>query len=94
MGKERKPRTIKKYTASEQLNAMASQWADNKAICIIGGVGSTKAIKIKKEIINQIENSGYRVPRQSVVPMRYVIDYFGIDINYLKRLAKLEKIEE
>ena len=93
MEKKRKPRTIKKYTASEQLNAMASQWADNKTICIIGGIGMSKAIEIKKAIIEQIENDGYRVPRQSVVPMRYVIDYFGIDINYLKRLAKLERVE-
>lgn len=93
MEKKKRTRTIRKYTASQQLNAMATQWADLKTICIIGGIGMNKALEIKKAIVEQIENDGYRVPRQSVVPMRYVIDYFGIDINYLKRLAKLERVE-
>lgn len=93
MEKNKRKRTIKKYTASQQLNAMATQWADLKTICIIGGIGMNKALEIKKAIVEQIENDGYRVPKQPVVPMRYVIDYFGIDINYLKRLAKLERVE-
>lgn len=84
---------MKKYTASEQLNAMANQWADNTAICIIGGIGINKAIKVRQEIENQIEEEGYRLPRQAIVPMKYVINYFRIDINYLKRLAKLERGE-
>lgn len=81
---------MKKYTASEQLNAMANQWADNKAICVIGGIGINKAIKIRQEIEQQIKNDGYNLPKQALVPMKYVIDYFKIDINYLKRLSKLE----
>lgn len=82
---------MKKYTASDQLNAMANQWADNTAICIIGGVGMNKAIKIRQEIENLVEKEGYKLPRQAIVPMKYVIDYFKIDINYLKRLSKLEQ---
>lgn len=81
---------MKKYTASEQLNAMANQWADNKAICVIGGIGINKAIKIRQEIEQQIKNDGYNLPKQALVPMKYVIDYFQIDINYLKKLSKLE----
>lgn len=81
----------KYYSASEQLNAMASQWADNKTIMIIGGVGINKALDIRKEIEEQIKNEGYRLPRQAVVPMKYVVDYFNIDINYLKKLASLER---
>lgn len=84
------PRQVK-YSASEQLQAMASQWADNKAITIIGCVGINKAAEIRKEIEAQIKAEGYRLPRSSIVPMRYVIDYFNIDINYLKKLAKLEQ---
>lgn len=81
---------MKKYTASEQLNAMANQWADNKAICIIGGIGINKAINIRKDIEKKIKEDGYELPKPAIVPMKYVIDYFRIDINYLKRLAKLE----
>lgn len=83
----------KYYSASEQLQAMSNQWADNNTICIIGGIGVSKAIEIKKSIQEQIKKEGYNLPRQAVVPMKYVIDYFNIDINYLKRLAKLERGE-
>ena len=81
-----------RHKASEQLLAMASQWADNKAICVIGNIGLGKAIEVRKEIEEQIKADGYRLPRQKIVPMRYVIEYFKIDINYLKKLAKLEEL--
>ena len=81
----------KYYSASEQLEAMASQWADNKTIMIIGGVGLNKAVDIRKEIEQKIKEDGYNLPRNAIVPMKYVIDYFKIDINYLKKLASLER---
>lgn len=81
----------KYYKASEQLKAMTSQWADNKAITIIGGVGLNKALEIRKEIEKQIKKEGYRLPRNGIVPMKYVIDYFNIDIDYLKKLSQLEE---
>ena len=81
----------KYYSASQQLKAMSSQWADNKAIMIIGGIGLNKAVDIRKEIEQKIKEDGYNLPRNAIVPMRYVIDYFNIDINYLKKLANLER---
>lgn len=84
----------KYYSASEQLKAMTSQWANNRSIMIIGGVGLNKATDIRKEIENQIKKDGYRLPRNAVVPMKYVIDYFNIDIGYLKKLARLERGDE
>lgn len=84
---------MKKYTASEQLQAMTSQWADNTAIRIIGGIGLNKAIQIRQEIEDQVKKDGYRLPKQAIVPMEYVINYFNININYLKKLAKIERGE-
>lgn len=84
---------MKKYTASEQLQAMTSQWADNSAIRIIGGIGLNKAIEIRQEIEQQVKKDGYRLPKQAIVPMEYVINYFNININYLKKLAKIERGE-
>ena len=81
-----------KHKASEQLLAMTDQWADTNAICTIGNIGKGKAIQVRQEIEEQIKQEGYRLPRQKIVPMRYVIDYFKIDINYLKKLAKLEEL--
>ena len=84
----------KYYSASEQLQAMTSQWADNSAIKVIGGVGDNIAGKIRQAIQQQTKKDGYRLPRSAVVPMKYVIDYFNIDIGYLKKLAKLERGDE
>ena len=84
---------MRKYTASEQLNAMTSQWADNQAIKVIGGIGLNKAAMIRREIEQQVKNDGYRLPKPAIVPMEYVIEYFHININYLKKLAKLERGE-
>ena len=81
----------KYYSASEQLQAMASQWANNKSIMVIGGVGMNKALEIRKAIEERIKSQGLNLPRQAVVPMKYVIDYFNIDIGYLKKLASLER---
>lgn len=81
-----------KHTAREQLLAMSNQWADTDTICTIGNIGRNKAIEIRVEIEEQVKQDGYRLPRQKIVPMKYVIDYFNIDINYLKKLAKLEEL--
>ena len=81
----------KKYTASQQLEAMASQWADNKAIMIIGGMCEGKALKVRQEIERQVIADGYRLPKYAIVPMEYVIKYFNINISYLKKLARLER---
>lgn len=84
---------MKKYKASEQLEAMASQWATNDDIRIIGGVGINRAIQIRKEIEELVKSDGYRLPTYAVVPMEYVINYFHININYLRKLARLERGE-
>ncbi len=81
-----------RYSASEQLKAMTNQWADTSTIKTIGNVGTNKAREIRRNIEQQVMDDGYRLPHQKMVPMRYVIDYFNIDINYLKKLAKLEEM--
>ena len=82
---------MKKYSASDQLRAMSNQWANNQSIMIIGGIGLNKAIQVRKNIENDIKKDGYILPKPAIVPMKNVIDYFKIDINYLKKLAKLDR---
>lgn len=77
--------------ASEMLNVMAKQWATNDDICKIGNIGTNKALEIRRAIESEIKKNGYNLPRQSIVPMKNVIEYFQIDINYLKKLASLER---
>ena len=82
----------KKYSIVEQLETLANQWATAEDIRIIGCVGKNTASKIKTEIKEEIEKEGKRLP-YNLVPMKKVIEYFNIDINYLKKLAKLERGE-
>ncbi len=81
----------KNLTATETLNTMSKLWATNEDICKIGNIGNNKAIEVRRKIEEQIKKDGYNLPRQAIVPMKYVIEYFKIDINYLKKLASLER---
>lgn len=74
-----------KLTAQEILNILDSQWADKKAIKQIGYVGDNKAWEIMNKIRANLENEGYYLPR-GLVPMEKVVEYFKININYLKKL--------
>jgi len=56
---------------------------------IVRAVGINKAGEVKKVIIKQVkEDTGKECP-PGYVPTEYVIDYFGININYLKKVQKL-----
>lgn len=77
-------------TSHELLNILNKQWATAGDIKQIGSVGINKSHQIRKEIANNLEKQGYHLPT-NLVPMEKVVDYFKINVNYLKRLAKLEK---
>lgn len=77
----------KKISASELLELINKPWATTDDVKRIGGVGNNKALDIKKEIKIKLESEGYRLPR-SLVPMEKVIDYFKINISYLKKVSK------
>ncbi len=78
---------MNKISASEMLKIFDNQWADAKDVMAIGGCGYTKALKIKNDIKRDLESKGYRVSR-NLIPMEKVIEYFNININYLKKVAK------
>ena len=74
-------------TASELLELLGKQWANVNDIKLIGEVGTNRAQIIKKEIKENLENQGYRLPR-GLVPMEAVVEYFKINIEYLKKFTK------
>ena len=77
-----------RVSADELLDIFNNQWATTKDIMKIGAVGKNKALKIKTEISAAINNQqGLTLPR-NLVPMEYVIDYFRINITYLKKVAR------
>ncbi len=75
---------------SDTLKLLDKQWANTSDIAKIGCVGINRAGAIKKEISRIVESENYKLPF-GLVPMKYVIDYFKIDINYLKKIEKLNK---
>ena len=75
--------------AEELLELINQQWATTTDITKIGQCGRDKAVKIKSEIKSQLGNN-YYLPNGRV-PMEKVVEYFNININYLKRIKNLNK---
>lgn len=73
--------------AAELLEIFSRQWATINDIKDIGSVGNNKAYSIRKEIREKFKNKGCELPN-GLVPMEAVIDYFKININYLKKVKK------
>ena len=79
-------------SSSELLELLNCQWCSASDIAKIGAVGVNRAGVIKKEIVQQVkENTGKECP-PGLVPTQYVKDYFGININYLKKFQKKEMV--
>ena len=75
-------------SADKMLELISKQWANVDDIMKIGSVGKNKAQSIKKEIVtNCVDNK--KLP-YGLVPMEKVIEYFHINISYLKKVQKKE----
>ncbi len=74
-------------SANELLEKLNRQWATTKDIKEVGNIGLNKANEIRKDIQLMIERKGKRCPPY-LVPMEYVVEYFGININYLKKISQ------
>ena len=81
---------ISPLSAEETLERISKQWASKRDVMDIGFVGDTKAALIISEIKDDLEKRGYRLPN-GFVPMQAVIDYFKINISYLKRVSSPKK---
>jgi hypothetical protein len=70
-------------SASEMLEVISKGWATTEDIMKLGACGTNKALDIRKELINKLKNEGYSVAN-GLIPMNIVVEYFNIDINYLR----------
>ena len=52
--------------------------------------GRNSALKIRKEIITDLTNQGYKLPC-NLIPMCEVVNKLNINVPYLKDIAELEK---
>lgn len=76
-------------TAKETLDLISKQWATTNDIKKLANIGNTKALNIKHLIQNKIIESNKMLPNSRLIPMKDVVDYLGIDIEYLKSIQKI-----
>ena len=72
---------------------VSKQWANVNDIKQLCGNGRDKARKIRNEIEADLLKSGKKLlcGKEKKVPMSKVIDYLNMDIDYIAKMAMLEK---
>lgn len=77
----------------ETLNILNKLWLDSKDIQKLLNCGKDSARKIRDNIAKIIKSKGYELPlgKNKKVSTKEVIEYLGIDINYIIEMASLEQ---
>ena len=72
---------------------ISKQWANVNDIKQLCGNGRDTARQIRNEIEFEIQESGKKLlgGKEKKVPMSKVIDYLNMDIDYIAKMAILEK---
>lgn len=73
--------------ANETLELISKQWCTLSDLMQLTSLGRNSALKIRKEIINDLNNQGYKLPYK-LIPMCEVVNKLNIDIEYLKSMTK------
>ena len=77
-----------KPTAQEILNVIDGMWVDVNGISVIAYCGYNTALEHMKKIREQIRNKYDKECPRSFVPTDVVIDYFNINVNYLRKVKE------
>lgn len=76
-------------TASETLKLIAKQWCTLNDLMKLTNLGRNSALKIRKKIINDLENKGRKLPC-GLILMCEVINKLNININYLQNITRMD----
>lgn len=76
--------------AQETLNLISKQWCTLEDLMALGEFGRNSALKVKRDIKNKLINQGYKIPSH-VIPMKEVVDYLNININYLESRVQMRR---
>ena len=74
-------------TAEETLNLISKQWCNLEDLMALGQLGRNSALRIKREIKSKLTKQGYKIANH-LIPMKEVVDYLDININYLESRTK------
>ncbi len=75
--------------ASETLELLSKQWCTLDDLMKITSLGRNSALKVRKEIITDLTDKGYKLPCH-LIPMCKVVNKLKIDIPYLKSMVNKE----
>lgn len=73
--------------ARETLKLISKQWCNLNDLMLLAEIGKNNAVKLKKEIKQDLINQGYTLPNNRL-PMIEVVNKLKININYLEKMAK------
>lgn len=81
-------------TNVEMSKVLSKPWANVNDIKKIAKCGRNVAINVRSEIEQIIHRNGKKVPntKEKIVPMSYVIDYFGLDVEKIYFMARQETL--
>lgn len=81
---------MKKLSAREILKIISTPYATTKDVMALGNVGKNTALKIKKELKEQLEEENYFIPSPALLPMDKVVEKLNINIPYLKKVSSFD----
>lgn len=73
--------------ARETLKLISKQWCSLDNLMKLAEIGKNNAVKLRREIKNDLINRGYTFPNNRL-PMIEVVNKLKININYLEKMAK------
>ena len=73
--------------AREILKLISKQWCNLDDLMLLAEIGKNNAVKLRKEIKQDLINQGYTLPNNRL-PMIEVVNKLKININYLEKMAK------
>ena len=73
--------------ARETLKLISKQWCNLNDLMLRAEIGKNNAVKLRKEIKQDLINQGYTLPNNRL-PMIEVVNKLKININYLEKMAK------
>lgn len=76
-------------SANETLELLSKQWCSLQDLMKLTDLGRNSALKIRKEIITDLEDKGYKLPC-GLIPMCEVVNKLNININYLQNMVRME----
>jgi len=73
--------------AKETLELISKQWCNLNDLMRLTQVGKNNALKLRKEIKDELENEGYVLPK-NLLPMCEVVKKLKINIGYLQKMIR------